>query len=60
MPKSYHFPFLPNTQIQPAMGFQVEIKDSVFHVFSSGVCTVTLTVTDDDGGVGVATVDVIP
>jgi PKD repeat protein len=38
--------------------FPVEIMDRVFHVFSSGAYTVTLKVTDDDGGVGVATVDV--
>ena len=46
--------FYPN----PGDVFPVEIVDEVFHVFSSGAYTVTLTVIDDDGGEGMATANV--
>lgn len=47
--------FYPN----PTAVFPFEVVDSVSHVFStSGAYTVNISVTDDDGGVGVATVEV--
>ena len=48
--------FYPNTNNT----YPVQITETITHAFlSSGSFTVTLTVTDDDGGVGVATINIV-